>query len=396
MSEIILVVDDNPELVEGVKLTLEMEGYQVLTAYSGQEALEVLEQATPDLILADIMMPNLDGYELYVRVHGDPRWVHIPFVFLTAKTSKEDIRRGKEMGVDDYITKPFDPQDVVAAVRGKLRRMAELTGRPLSSDVMGNLRSLWRGRVGPVPFPIVALIGLVLVIALPLVIVLNQRPQPGVSPLPTLHPTASEMVIVPAGPFIAGADVPGVPAAHEVTLPAFQIDKYEVTFAQYRRFVEEAGHYAPWGTYPDALADHPVTNVSWEDARAYCLWAGKRLPTEMEWEKAARGVDGRIYPWGDVWQTGRANTLEADVGGTKPVGSYPDGASPYGAMDMAGNVYEWVEDWAGASQVVKVIRGGAWNARHDWAQTFRRNTARPTDRRNNLGFRCARDVEGQP
>ena len=120
MSGIILVVDDNLDLVDGVKLTLEMEGFQVLAAGSGQEALTVLERITPDLILADIMMPNLDGYELYVRVHKDPRWVHVPFIFLTAKTSKEDIRKGKEMGADDYITKPFDPQDLVAAVRGKL------------------------------------------------------------------------------------------------------------------------------------------------------------------------------------------------------------------------------------------------------------------------------------
>ena len=130
MSAIILVVDDNPELVDGVKLTLEMENYQVLSATSGAEALDILERITPDLILADIMMPQIDGYELYERVHSDPRWVKVPFIFLTAKTDKVDIRRGKEMGADDYITKPFDPQDVVAAIRGRIKRLAEVTGRP--------------------------------------------------------------------------------------------------------------------------------------------------------------------------------------------------------------------------------------------------------------------------
>ena len=101
-GQIILVVDDNPELIDGVKLTLEMEGFQVLTATTGQEALTILERITPDLILADIMMPEMDGYQLYEAVHQDERWVPVPFIFLTAKSNKEDIRIGKEMGVDRY------------------------------------------------------------------------------------------------------------------------------------------------------------------------------------------------------------------------------------------------------------------------------------------------------
>ena len=126
MSAIILVIDDNPELVDGVKLTLEMEGYQVLSATSGPEALDILDRITPDLILADIMMPGMDGYELYERVHSDPRWIQTPFIFLTAKTSPDEIRKGKEMGADDYITKPFDPMQLGKTVREKLEKCVKV------------------------------------------------------------------------------------------------------------------------------------------------------------------------------------------------------------------------------------------------------------------------------
>jgi DNA-binding response OmpR family regulator len=170
MGETILVVDDNQEMVEGLKLTLEMEGFQVLTAGSGSEALEVLERGTtPDLILADIMMPNLDGYELYVRIHHNPKWVQIPFVFLTAKTSKEDIRKGSEIGADAYITKPFDPQDVVATIRGRLKRVAELSEHSASltsMDAIDHLIQAWQGDIGPLPVPVIVLLLVALLILL--------------------------------------------------------------------------------------------------------------------------------------------------------------------------------------------------------------------------------------
>lgn len=126
MKEMILVVEDNPDMTAALKLSLEMEGYQVLTAADGLEALRVLERVTPDLIVADIMMPRLDGYELYRITHQDERWLSIPFIFLTAKTDKEDIRLGKEMGADDYLVKPVEKEDLIAAIRGKLKRVAEL------------------------------------------------------------------------------------------------------------------------------------------------------------------------------------------------------------------------------------------------------------------------------
>jgi len=126
MKEMILVVEDNRDMTAALKLALEMEGYQVLTAADGVEALRILERVTPDLILADIMMPRMNGYELYQTTHQDERWLSIPFIFLTAKTDKEDIRLGKEMGADDYLVKPVEKEDLIAAVRGKLKRVTEL------------------------------------------------------------------------------------------------------------------------------------------------------------------------------------------------------------------------------------------------------------------------------
>ncbi len=389
---IILIVDDNPDLVDGVKLTLEMEGFQVLAGNSGQEALNILERITPDLILADIMMPNMDGYELYDRVHNDPRWVYVPFIFLTAKTSNEDIVKGKEMGVDDYITKPFDPQQLVATVRGKLKRIAELTGAPARGDVGGMLKSLWGSKIGPAPVP---LVGLFILAGLLIVTILAtqafRKPLPAAeSPLEPLRPDVGVMIAVPAGTFVTGANVQGAPAVQEVPVSAFEIDKYEVTVAEYNVFIKETNRPAPWSAYSEDRADYPVTGVTWADAQAYCAWAGKRLPTSMEWEKAARGVKGFIYPWGDGWQDAYANTKEANTGGPKPVGSYPNGASPFGVQDMAGNVWEWVDDWMGPDQAQKITRGGAWNAINTWAQTFTVNGLRPTQSNSSTGFRCAR------
>jgi serine/threonine-protein kinase len=340
------------------------------------------------------MMPEMDGYELCKRVHQDERWVQVPFIFLTAKTEIADIRRGKEMGVDDYITKPFDPQDLVAAVRGRMKRMAQVTGQPAPDDVVGNLKQLWRGKLGVVPVPLLALsmIAVVVIFAAAPILITGQSDRDDPSALldNPLRPDAGEMITVPAGEFLLGSDEPGALSERQVSLPTFQVDKYEVTNASYQLFVEETGHRAPWGTYPDGQSNDPVTSVAWADASAYCQWAGKRLPTEAEWEKAARGTDGRRYPWGDVWRDDLANTSQAGTTGPQPVGSYPEGASPYDIQDMAGNVWEWVDDWFSVDQETRVIRGGAWNAVSRWAQAAARNSAPPTYTQDNLGFRCAR------
>jgi DNA-binding response OmpR family regulator len=124
---VILVVDDYPELLDLMKLTLESAGYQALTVWDGSEALEVLRSQPVDLILADIAMPGMNGYQLYEQVRENPDWVLIPFIFLTARSMDSDIRYGKELGVDDYLTKPIQPKDLLAVIQGKLRRARQLS-----------------------------------------------------------------------------------------------------------------------------------------------------------------------------------------------------------------------------------------------------------------------------
>lgn len=226
----------------------------------------------------------------------------------------------------------------------------------------------------------------------------------------------SIMVGAPGGEFIMG-DNTGMPdqgPVHGVSTKSFRIDKYPVTKAQYARFIRATGYRAPryWkdSEYPEGEEGFPVTYVSWYDAKAYADWVGKRLPTEAEWEKAARGVDGRRYPWGDQFETDHCNWFESSSGGRlTPVGSFPLGISPFGAHDMVGNVWEWVEDWyqpyPGSlyqsnqfGHKRKIMRGG--DARATDESSLRcscRNHAEPEERYSNVGFRCACDASpGQP
>ncbi len=198
-----------------------------------------------------------------------------------------------------------------------------------------------------------------------------------------------EMILIPAGEFLMG------PNKQTVYLPAYYIDRTPVTNAEYKAFVEATRYSFPphWrqGKPVPGTEDHPVVQVTWFDAAAYAQWAGKRLPTAAEWEKAARGTDGRIYPWGDVFDPQRLNCGEGGPFKTTPVGQYsPQGDSPYGVVDMAGNVYEWTDD---GSQVTTMgIRGGCWLDGREQAQTF--YVRRHTPRRKNdfIGFRCVMDV----
>ena len=246
------------------------------------------------------------------------------------------------------------------------------------------------------------------------------------------------MVFVPKGEFMMGMTVEeayqecaryyhdckkkwfkGEEPVHKVYVSGFYIDKYEVTQQEYRECVkvhrcQDNEKYL--GFFGDRF---PVVGVSWEDARTYCEWAGKRLPTEAEWEKAARGTDGRIYPWGNEFDGARINFCDRNCEypwrapamndgyeRLAPVGSYPAGASPYSALDMAGNVWEWVSDWydekyyqqspksnpKGPEQGdAKVLRGGSFSYQAGLMRTSNRFRYAPRHQTNNWGFRCARD-----
>lgn len=190
-------------------------------------------------------------------------------------------------------------------------------------------------------------------LALAAAIVVGTLPACASSPAPDAEGAAfldGEMSVVPSGWFTMGSAAArrNEGPEHQVWLDEFEIDVYEVTVAQYAAFVAETGWRLPgdWRTETRHPAGNlPVTHVAWPDAAAYCEWAGKRLPTEAEWEKAARGTDERRYPWGNEWDGARAAVSVSVETGPVPVGSYPEGASPYGALDMAGNVHEWVADF---------------------------------------------------
>lgn len=195
---------------------------------------------------------------------------------------------------------------------------------------------------------------------------------------------------------------------HFVEAKAFYLDRTEVTNEQYKAFVDATGHPVPqhWhGNEPPAgEAKHPVVNVSWHDAVAFADWTGKRLPTEEEWEFAARGNDGRLYPWGSDWNQEFANTAESGAGKIVEVGRYTGGASPFGALDLCGNVWEWTASDLRSYQTQeviapdpsaprKVIRGGAYDVRNDRATATYRGVVQADKVYPKTGFRCVRDIQ---
>jgi iron(II)-dependent oxidoreductase len=225
------------------------------------------------------------------------------------------------------------------------------------------------------------------------------------------------MMIIPGGSFPMGYDHrhPDEKPQHVETVSSFAIDLYEVTNDQYLKFISVTKRTVPehWenSQYPKDKANHPVVYVTWYDARDFCAWAGKRLPTEAEWEKAARSEDGRLYPWGNDFDPKKANTPQSRLGGTTPVGSFPAGRSPYGLYDVSGNAWEWTDSWARAypgspiprghyfTGEYKVLRGGSWIDCSFYrcgisALTFNRGYFRPETKNEGFGFRCAKDVAG--
>jgi iron(II)-dependent oxidoreductase len=258
------------------------------------------------------------------------------------------------------------------------------------------------------------------------------------------------MVFIPAGEFRMGSaqeqihsflkDFDGVPfeafqaeiPQRQIALDAYYIDQYEVSNRLYRRFIEATGRISPkfWGDERFHQPDHPVLGVTWYEANAYCTWAGKRLPTEAEWEKAARGAQGYSYPWGNNWDPKRTNTanywagksfpsiakwaewmetaLEGRKAGPLEIGKFSSGVSPYGVHDMAGNVSEWVFDWytpydsqptlihnpkGAGSGTMKVHRGGSWSVGSIFARSAYRARENPEMRSPYIGMRCAKTPE---
>jgi iron(II)-dependent oxidoreductase len=252
-------------------------------------------------------------------------------------------------------------------------------------------------------------------------------------------PVKDDMVPIPAGSFLMGStrqvDRNAYPAEfpqRRVYLDAYDIDKYEVSALQFLRFVlaTDRPPLIDWrydgGNFQESMTHHPVMHVTWYDADAYCKWAGKRLPTEAEWEKAARGEDGRVYPWGNQ-PAGLSRSNFGRTGLSGPVrdrperlmlyppvisvDKYDNAVSPYGIYQMAGNVSEWVSDWydakyyssgpdrnpPGPSQgTQKGFRGGGWVDSTPAVRAAQRNGADPNTKMNWLGFRCARSASATP
>lgn len=232
------------------------------------------------------------------------------------------------------------------------------------------------------------------------------------------------MLPVPAGTFpmgrterttVEGQGNQDESPIHRVYVPDFRMDKFEVTNLQFKAFVDATGGKPPrhWknGAIPQGKDNHPVNYVSWFEANDYCHWVGKRLPSEAEWEKAARGPKGLRFPWGDTFDPKKANTPQhwlalGKQGDTLPVGSFENGKSPYGLYDMAGNLYEWTDNWykpypnnyepnVHYGYKNKVVRGGSWYDCLSYgcglsAPTFNRSRFAPVIRNKSFGFRCAK------
>ncbi|MFA6109158.1 MAG: SUMF1/EgtB/PvdO family nonheme iron enzyme [Candidatus Latescibacterota bacterium] len=223
------------------------------------------------------------------------------------------------------------------------------------------------------------------------------------------------MIKIPAGPFTMGGREEDTPRnegpVHTVYMATYYVGRFPVTNIEYREFVQCTGHRSPihWqrGTYPTGTGQHPVVNVSWPDSQAYAQWRGARLPSEAEWEKAARGTDERPYPWGTRFVEEEKCNCNNNVGMTTAVNEYPEGRSPYGIWDMAGNVFEWCSDYydeeyyktspgsnprgpEGGQE--RVVRGGCFSETRASVRTTARFGVSELVTRDNLGFRIAMDA----
>lgn len=257
-----------------------------------------------------------------------------------------------------------------------------------------------------------AAVVITVVVVLAIAISLSERRRsPSASEADHIPAPPAGMVYVKGGEFTMGNDLGDEyeRPAHKTTVPPFFMDVNEVTNEDYYQFVKSTGRKPPiiWktGIYPSDTARQPIVGVSWYDASDYAKWARKRLPREEEWEFAARGSDARIYPWGNEWRSNVANAGDNSAGHLTNVGSYPDGKSPFGVLDMIGNAWEWtstdLKAYPGSKApsppggARKIIRGASWVRDHspDWTATYR-GFALPVGGKDysKIGFRCVSDV----
>jgi len=221
------------------------------------------------------------------------------------------------------------------------------------------------------------------------------------------------MVEIPAGAFLMGSPEgqgePDERPQHEVTLSGFLIDKTEVTWRQYQIYASANNKRLPPGPVWGIFENYPISFILPREAEAFCRWAGGRLPTEAEWEKAARGIDGRNYPWGDKWDATRCNSISGGMHRPEAVGAFPSCISPYGALDMAGSMWEWTSGHyaayspdgsdngknrdENAARSLQTMRGGAWMNQSGWLRTAYRHERSPRSRNMDHGFRCVMDQE---
>ena len=390
---------------------------------------------------------EFDGFQgpdqqyLWLSWHGDldrlARPLHQAIPGYSERVS-ETIGRMIEKRPEKRFRSLREAREAVLALQGQLEKEAE---KKSGTTVMAS-RPAGTKPAKAARWPAIAAVLLVL-LALPAFFfwrrsISPRHPKPvSIKPAPKVDGTVTnsgarfrsivtetgEMLLVEAGEFRMGNDqgrnalrggLQNEAPPHSVYVRAFYIDRFEVSNRHYRRFCEATGRHLPPNPagFPNYInrPDHPVINVSWDDARAFAAWTGKRLPTEAEWERAARGNDSRLYPWGNDYRPGRANLQDA---GSLPqiaaVGSFKEDVSPLGVMDLAGNVFEWVEDryalypgnpgrLADSERLHRVIRGGGFLLGSEMARTTNRGSHLPQielaeGRDSFIGFRCSVDAD---
>lgn len=322
-----------------------------------------------------------------------------------AARQAEALRRAlaAEAGEADAAASPaVPPAPATPAAAGEGRLRLDKSGALLGVEKLKPVLAHPRAEPGAAPAPVVPPPSAP---AAPAPGAREAAPRPGAPRKAALPPRIGTFV-PPGFPGAAGDDEVAIPAGTFLygeerrarSLPAFRIDRRPVTHADYERFVQATGHrpspYWPAGRLPDDLREHPVVGVDYFDALAYARWQGKDLPFEDEWERAARGTDGRDFPWGDTPEPGRTNTARDGLKMTVPVGLHPENESPDGMRDVLGNAWQMTHSPAAGGGIV--VRGGSWFDMAHTAKTWFRFAARPSARNGTIGFRCVRREAPRP